>query len=249
MTESGDPGTTPSPLPAALRRCLRPSLVFFLVALAAGLVVGEYVAPTWTVEKINLDVAEDDDGKLFYTFKDDRAYIDDLVPIGASELSEVRIAGLNAEGGSPKLTEQYVWETREVGGKSTKLYFKLEAKCHWGFWSLLPAAAAVGLCWMTREPLISLFGGIVVGAFLLGRYDITDAVFVKNFATVDAAGVLLLYLWLLGGLLGVWSRTGAAQAFADLMTRKFVRGPKTAKLVAWALGIIFFQGGTVSTVL
>ena len=28
-----------------------------------------------------------------------------------------------------------------------------------------------------------------------------------------------------------------------------VRGPRTAKLVAWMLGVIFFQGGTVSTVL
>ena len=49
--------------------------------------------------------------------------------------------------------------------------------------------------------------------------------------------------------MGIWSRTGAAQAFADLMTRKVVRGPRTAKLVAWCLGVIFFQGGTVSTVL
>ena len=49
--------------------------------------------------------------------------------------------------------------------------------------------------------------------------------------------------------MGIWSRTGAAQAFAELMTVHFVRGPRTAKLVAWLLGVIFFQGGTVSTVL
>ena len=49
--------------------------------------------------------------------------------------------------------------------------------------------------------------------------------------------------------MGIWSRTGAAQAFADLMTRRVVRGPKTARLVAWSLGVIFYQGGTISTVL
>jgi Na+/H+ antiporter NhaC len=49
--------------------------------------------------------------------------------------------------------------------------------------------------------------------------------------------------------MGIWSRTGAAQAFAELMARRVVRGPKTAKLVAWFLGVIFFQGGTISTVL
>ena len=63
------------------------------------------------------------------------------------------------------------------------------------------------------------------------------------------AGILLLYLWLLGGLMGIWSRTGAAQAFAEFVTERFVRGPRSAKLVAWMLGIVFFQGGTVSTVL
>jgi len=59
----------------------------------------------------------------------------------------------------------------------------------------------------------------------------------------------MLYLWLLGGLMGIWSRTGAAQAFAEFMTLHFVRGPRSAKLVAWSLGVIFFQGGSVSTVL
>lgn len=241
--------TESSPLPPMLRRLLRPALVFFLATLAAGLMVGRYVAPTWTVERINLDVAEDQDGRLSYVFKGDPLYIDDVVPIHTSPLSDERIRAANASGAAPDLDEQYVWEERLVDDRPTKLYFQLVAKCHWGFWSLLPAAVAVGLCWMTREPVMSLFGGIVVGAFMLGQYDITDAVLVKNFATTNAAGVLLLYLWLLGGLLGVWSRTGAAQAFAELMTRKFVRGPRTAKLVAWGLGVIFFQGGTVSTVL
>ena len=61
--------------------------------------------------------------------------------------------------------------------------------------------------------------------------------------------MLVLYLWLLGGLMGIWRKTGAAQAFAEFMTKHFVRGPRSAKLVAWSLGVLFFQGGTVSTVL
>mgnify|MGYP007000267074 len=48
---------------------------------------------------------------------------------------------------------------------------------------------------------------------------------------------------------GIWSKTGAAQSFANWMTVKFVRGPKSAKLVAWFLGVLFFQGGTMSVVL
>jgi len=49
--------------------------------------------------------------------------------------------------------------------------------------------------------------------------------------------------------MGIWSRTGAAQAFAEYMTRHFVKGPKSAKFVSWLMGVIFFQGGTISVVL
>ena len=68
-------------------------------------------------------------------------------------------------------------------------------------------------------------------------------------STKSAAGIMLLYLWLLGGLMGIWARTGAAKAFAEMMTKHVVRGPRSAKFVAWFLGVIFFQGGTMSTVL
>ena len=105
------------------------------------------------------------------------------------------------------------------------------------------------LCWLTREPVTSLLGGIVSGALVLSRYDFTGDVLIPSLATTSSAGVLLLYLWLLGGLMGIRSRTGAAQAFAEFMTMRFVRGPRSAKLVSWMLGVIFFQGGTVSTVL
>ena len=251
LTDSTERTAVRSNASSLFRRCLKPSLVFFVIALGAGLIVGRQVAPTWTAEKITLDHHEDKDGKLFYTYQGKPRRIEDPVPLAESRLNEDQIKRLNASKGTlaQNELEQYAYEVRQIDGKPKTLYYHFTAKRHWGWWSLLPAVVAVGLCWMTREPLVSLFGGIVVGAFLLKTYDITGGVLVKSLATENAAGVLLLYLWLLGGLMGIWSRTGAAQAFADLMTRKFVRGPRSAKLVAWCLGVIFFQGGTVSTVL
>ncbi|WP_252176304.1 Na+/H+ antiporter NhaC family protein [Endozoicomonas sp. 4G] len=125
----------------------------------------------------------------------------------------------------------------------------LKPVSHYGIWSLLPGLITIALCLFTREPLTALLGGIVIGAFMLGRYDLTDKVLIPNLAKEGSATILLLYLWLLGGLLGVWSKTGAAQAFAKFMTQHFVKGQRSAKLVAWLLGIFFFQGGTISTVL
>ncbi|PHR83464.1 MAG: sodium:proton antiporter [Colwellia sp.] len=132
-------------------------------------------------------------------------------------------------------------------------YFIAETKIgdayHYGLWSLLPAFITIFLSWLTREPLTALLSGIAIGAFMMGPYDLRDQILLPAMAQTGTAGLLLLYLWLLGGLLGIWSKTGAAQAFADYMIKHFVRGQRSAKLVAWFLGVLFFQGGTMSTVL
>ncbi len=215
----------------------------FALAILVSWIAGVNVTPTWTVDRVTLDVQTDDTGRLFYLSEGSPVYFEPT-PIDEAQLDPERLRGAAA----PPVTEEFVSAVEMRDGRAETAYYQLRARSHRGWWSLLPAAVAVLLCWLTREPVTSLATGIVSGALLLGYYDITGEVMIPSLATTNAAGVLLLYLWLLGGLMGVWSRTGAAQAFAEFMTARFVRGPKTAKLVAWALGIVFFQGGTVSTV-
>ena len=217
----------------------------FALAMIVSWFVGANIPPTWTVEQITLDVLTDADDALYYVSGGDPVYFD-AVPAGQSLLDPASIRG-SIE--APPVMEEYVSSTALVDGQLEPVYFQRFAQFHWGYLSLLPAVVAVILCWITREPVTSLLSGIVSGALILGQYDLTGQVLVPSLATTNAAGVLLLYLWLLGGLMGIWSRTGAAQAFAEFITARFVRGPRTAKLVAWMLGIVFFQGGTVSTVL
>jgi hypothetical protein len=62
----------------------------------------------------------------------------------------------------------------------------VSAKLHFGVWSLLPALVAVTLCLLTKEPLSALFGGIVVGGFMLGRFNITNDSLLPNLATESA---------------------------------------------------------------
>ena len=222
-------------------------LNFFIFsgALILSWAVGAVVPPTWTVSQAVLDVHTDSDGRSYYIARGEPAYFEP-VPIEDAELNPDRVDGSNV---APAVTEEFAVATVTRDGQATQVYYRLTAQYHWGYWSLLPAIVAVLLCWVTREPVPALLGGIVSGALILGQYDLTGQVLIPALATTNAAGILLLYLWLLGGLMGIWSRTGAAQAFAEFMTVRFVRGPKTAKLVAWMLGVIFFQGGTMSTVL
>ena len=218
--------------------------VVFVLAVLVSWIAGASVSPTWTVNRVTLDVSTDEDGRLYY-LSEGRRVLFEAVPIEQARLDP---AALRASGAAPPVTEEFVFAVETRDGRTETVHYRLVARSHLGWWSLLPAAVAVILCWLTREPVTALASGIVSGALLLGKYDITGEVMIPSLASTNSAGVLLLYLWLLGGLMGVWSRTGAAQAFAEFMTARFVRGPKTAKLVAWALGIVFFQGGTVSTV-
>ena len=219
--------------------------VLFALALAGSWLAGLYVEPTWTVERIALDAQRDEAGRLYYRLEGEPVPFDP-VPVAESQLHAFRESGAT---GTPAVEEEFVSAVEIRDGRERTVYYQLAARFHFGYLSLLPALVAVMLCWLTREPVTALLGGIVSGALILGKYDLTGQVLIPSVATTSSASVLVLYLWLLGGLMGVWSRTGAAQAFAEFVTVRFVRGPRSAKLVAWMLGVVFFQGGTVSTVL
>ena len=208
------------------------ALGIFLIAVVGGVLVGQFVEPKWDVQKNVIDVVEDEETGLFYVQKGEKTPVDQALDAG----------------GIPTMLPEDL-DGQIMFNSETGEYYKITTSLHFGIWSLLPAFIAIGLCLATKEPLVALLAGIVSGAFMLSQWNFTDDVLLESLASQKSAGVLLLYLWLLGGLMGIWSRTGAAQAFAEWATRHFVRGPRSAKLVAWTLGVLFFQGGTVSTVL
>ncbi len=122
--------------------------------------------------------------------------------------------------------------------------------------SLLPAVVTIFLAFATRQVIPALFAGVVTGSAVLysqtGNWE--DANFITRFlfpslGSTSYAQILLIYLWCLGGLIGVWEKTGGARHFAEWAARELVQGPRSALLLGWVLGIVFHQGGTVSTVL
>jgi Na+/H+ antiporter NhaC len=216
------------------------TLIFFLVSLASAFYVNLSLAPTWVESQLQYETYTNKQGKTAYLSAGKEIIVEQVIDYEVSALRQAALDNMS----SPAISQQWVYLNKQPDN-----LVLLKADFHFGLWSLLPAFVAIALCLITREPLVALFGGIVVGAVMLGRFDITHEVFIPNVATSSAASILILYLWLLGGLMGVWAKTGAAQAFANYMSEHHVKGPRSAKLVAWFLGIIFFQGGTMSTVL
>ena len=122
--------------------------------------------------------------------------------------------------------------------------------------SLLPAIVAIGLAYATKKVIPALFAGIVTGGIVLWSYtgNGEDANFISRFLIPSLGSesfgrILLIYLWCLGGLIGVWEKTGAALHFARTVGGRFAKGPRSAMVFSWILGAVFHQGGTISTVL
>ncbi|MEH6595964.1 MAG: Na+/H+ antiporter NhaC family protein [Colwellia polaris] len=215
------------------------ALITFIFAILSAVYIKQFIPPHWVEQSYVYDVSTDAVGVSSYIYKEQRVIIDAVVSYENSPLNQQNLNNISKP---PTLKQQWVTDDNQ----QLKL---LKPAFHFGIGSLLPALITIILCLLTREPLTALLGGVVVGAIMLGRYDLTDKVIIPNLAQEGTAALLLLYLWLLGGLLGIWSKTGAAQAFANFMTKHFVKGRKSAKVVSWLLGMLFFQGGTMSTVL
>ncbi len=120
---------------------------------------------------------------------------------------------------------------------------------HIGIRSLLPAVTTLVLVFLTRDVISALFLGVVTGGLVSGQFNIIQSFLLPSIGSESYATILLVYLWALGGLIGLWTRTGGAQAFAHWAGSKLVRGPRSASFFAWLMGVVFHQGGTISTIL
>lgn len=120
---------------------------------------------------------------------------------------------------------------------------------HYGWWSIVPPVVALVLAFALREVISALFIGIVLGGVISGRPNVVQEFLIPSIGSPGYGLILLVYLWALGGLVGMWTRTGGALEFANWAGAKMVTGPRSAKLFTWIMGLIFHQGGSISTVL
>ncbi len=120
---------------------------------------------------------------------------------------------------------------------------------HYGVLSLLPAAVTLVVCFWSRNVILGLFCGVLSGGIVTGQFNVIRAYLIPSLGSEQYAQILLVYLWALGGLIGIWTKNGGARHFAKTVAHRFVSSARSAKLFAWTMGIIFHQGGTISTVL
>jgi Na+/H+ antiporter NhaC len=119
-----------------------------------------------------------------------------------------------------------------------------EATKYYGFLSLLPPLVAITLCFITRRVLASLFIGVWVGAtILIGWNPIGGVTKTLGYIVENAAdswnATILLFDFVVGGLIGLIYLSGGAQAFVKSVTKK-VKTARDGQFAAWLFGLIIF---------
>lgn len=115
---------------------------------------------------------------------------------------------------------------------------------HFGFWGLIPPVLTIVLAFLTKDVVVSLFSGIFIGALFVAHgnpiiaiLNLTDAI-AGNLA--DGWNIrIILFCALLGGLVGLMTKTGATKAFGEWASRK-IKDRRTSMLMAWFCGVIIF---------
>ncbi|MBW2369323.1 MAG: Na+/H+ antiporter NhaC family protein [Deltaproteobacteria bacterium] len=125
---------------------------------------------------------------------------------------------------------------------------------HHGILSVLPPVIAIALAFLTRQVLVSLLVAIWVGATILsgwnpiaGYGDTFVTYIVGSLADPWKAGILIFSI-VLGGMIGVTSKSGGATAIAEWLAGK-AKGPRGGQIATWAMGLIIFFDDYSNTLL
>ncbi len=119
-----------------------------------------------------------------------------------------------------------------------------EAPIYYGWLSLLPALVAIGLCFLTKQVLPSLIIGVFVGATItqgwnpLVGFTHTLGILVENL-TDSWNATIILFDFVIGGLIGLLFLGGGVYAFAEAMMKK-LHNAKWGQVAAYILGAVIF---------
>jgi Na+/H+ antiporter NhaC len=123
-----------------------------------------------------------------------------------------------------------------------------------GWLSLLPPLVAIALALTTREVILSLFAGIWLAALLLVGFNPVSATtmsldsFILEPLTDSDHIAIVLFSLMLGGMVGVVSRSGGAQGIVEVL-RPFATTRRRGQFFAWLSGLIIFFDDYANTLI
>lgn len=129
---------------------------------------------------------------------------------------------------------------------------------HYGIWGIIPPLLTIVLAFLTKDVIVSLFLGILSGALIVAGGN--PAVALMNLTDLLADSLsdgwnirIFLFCALLGGLVGMLSKTGAASSFGIWASSK-LKTRTSSQFMTFIFGVIifiddYFNSMTVGTVM
>jgi len=120
----------------------------------------------------------------------------------------------------------------------------------------LPSLLAIALALYTRNVLLSLFGGTLLGLFILSDYSFI----VTLTSTYELFTSLLSEAWILktlafailvGSVMELLQSSGGIDGFVKFMTQKskLVRSPRSALMVSYIIGLVIFIESSITSLI
>ena len=113
-----------------------------------------------------------------------------------------------------------------------------------GYLAFIPPVLAIVLALLTKDVLVSLVLGIASGLLIAADGNVLNAFLNLSDLMADKASDswnirILLFCGLLGGLVGLLTKAGAARAFG-LWASHFIKGRRSAQFFTWLCGLFIF---------
>lgn len=115
---------------------------------------------------------------------------------------------------------------------------------HFGLWGIIPPLLTIVLAFITKDVIVSLFLGILSGALIVaggnpGTALMTLTDLLAN-SLADGWNIrIFLFCALLGGLVGMLTKTGAARAFGHWASAKLKTGT-SSQFMTFIFGLLIF---------
>jgi Na+/H+ antiporter NhaC len=123
-----------------------------------------------------------------------------------------------------------------------------------GWLSIIPPVVAITLALVFKNVLLSLFLGVWIGAMFLNDWQPFAAVarivdyYVVNALTDPSRAQILLFSILLGGMVGIISKSGGTQGIVERLSRHATT-PRRGQVSSWLMGIVIFFDDYANTLI
>lgn len=122
------------------------------------------------------------------------------------------------------------------------------------FLSIVPPLLAILLALITRQVIVALFAGIWVGVTFIYDFKLhigflrtVDTYIVQAVNSPDHIAIIVFSL-VLGGMVGVVTRSGGTQGIVDLLSR-YADDSRRGQLATWAMGVFIFFDDYANTLI